>query len=242
MGEGQFLTWQRMRNKRFEIPEFPIVKKAKRVKPVTMPLLDQAAVLAAIAKEDRGIFLAYAHLTLRQGEGRACLVEHYDFKKRKLWIGDAIKGDNSNAPRGDTKTGECGTYPVSDELAEWIERNTPTAARFQKGTPLFPNPRTGRIYSRKTIQQIWKKACIAAEVEFVPPYRATKHSTLSELAQVLTPQQLQGLARHKKFDTTRLYFGEDADPKGEAQAARLRLLHSEIAAGHQRDTENEGKN
>jgi len=41
---------------------------------------------------------------------------------------------------------------------------------------------------------------------------------------VLTPQQLQGLARHKKFDTTRIYFGEDADPKGEAQAARLRLL------------------
>jgi integrase len=242
MGEGQFLTWQRMRNKRFEIPEFPIVKKAKRVKPVTMPLLDQAAVLAAIAKEDRGIFLAYAHLTLRQGEGRACLVEHYDFKKRKLWIGDAIKGDNANAPRGDTKTGECGTYPVSDELTEWIERNTSFAARRRGDTPLFPNPRTGRIYSRKTIQQIWKKACVAAEVEFVPPYRATKHSTLSELAQVLTPQQLQGLARHKKFDTTRIYFGEDADPKGEAQAARLRLLNSEIEAGHQRDTEIGEKN
>ncbi len=226
-----FLGWHQMKSRGFEIPPFPTVKPAKRVKPVTMPLLDQAAVLTAIPEEDRGIFLVYAHLTLRQGEGRACLVEHYDFKTRELWVGDAIKGDNANAPRGDTKTGECGRYPVSEELAEWIERHVPTEARFRGKVPLFPNPRTGHIYSRKTIQQIWKKACIAAEVEFVPPYRATKHSTLSELARVLTPQQLQGLARHKKFDTTRGYFGDDADPKAEAQAARLRLLHSKSEAG-----------
>ena len=219
-----FLSWQRMRDKSFVVPQFPTVKREKQKKPVTMPLLDQAAVLSEIADEDRGIFLAYAHLTLRQGEGRACLVEHYDFKRRELWVGDAIKGDNSNAPRGDTKTGECGRYPVSQELAEWIERHVPSEARFRGKVPLFPNPRTGRIYSRKTIQDIWRNACTAAEVDHVPPYRATKHSTLSELARVLTPQQLQGLARHKKFDTTRLYFGEDADPKAEAQTAREALV------------------
>ncbi len=219
-----FLSWHRMRDKRFVIPTFPTVKKAKRKKPVTMTLFEQVAVLEKIAEEDRGIFLAYAHLTLRQGEGRACLVEHYDFKTRELWVGDAIKGDNANAPRGDTKTGECGRYPVSEELAEWIDRNVSSAARFRGNVSLFPNPRTGRIYSRKTIQNIWRDACKRAEIDHIPPYRATKHSTLSELARVLTPQQLQGLARHKKFETTRIYFGEDADPKAEAQAARLRIL------------------
>lgn len=221
-----FLTWYRMRDKRFVIPPFPIVKKAKRKKPVTMTLFEQVAVLEEIAEEDRGIFLAYAHLTLRQGEGRACLVEHYDFKRRELWVGDAMKGSGPNAPRGDTKTGECGRYPVSEELAEWIERHVPTQARFRSAVPLFPNPRTGNVYSRNTIQNIWREACKRAEVDFIPPYRATKHSTLSELARVLTPQQLQGLARHKKFDTTRGYFSEDADPKAEAQAARLRILEA----------------
>jgi integrase len=181
--------------------------------------------------------LAYAHLTLRQGEGRACLVKHYDFKERELWVGDAIKGDNANAPRGDTKTGETGYYPVSDELAQWIECNVPTEYRFKESDRLlFPNPRTGRIYSRKTIQQIWAKACIAAEVDHVPPYRATKHSTLSELARVLTAEQLQGLARHKKFETTRGYLGEHADPKGEAQAARANLLELKTRARNKRAT------
>lgn len=229
-----FLRWYRMRNNAFVIPEFPRVKRGKRKKPVTMSLFDQAAVLAAIPEDDRGIFLSYAHLTLRQGEGRACLVEHYDFKRRELWVGDAMKGSGPNALRGDTKTGECGRYPVSSELAEWIEHHVPSAARFRGNVPLFPNPRTGNVYSRNTIQDIWRKACRNAGVEFVPPYRATKHSTLSELARVLTPQQLQGLARHKKFDTTRIYFGEDADPKAEAQAARERL----VELGYKRDTKN----
>ncbi|MCH8891335.1 MAG: site-specific integrase [Myxococcales bacterium] len=229
-----FLNWQRMRDKSFVIPQFPTVKRGKRKKPVTMPLLDQAAVLSQIADDDRGIFLAYAHLTLRQGEGRACLVEHYDFKRRELWVGDAMKGNGPNATRGDTKTGESGRYPVSEDLAAWIERHVPSEARFRGDVPLFPNPRTGKIYSRETIQNLWRRACRVAGVDFIPPYRATKHSTLSELARVLTPQQLQGLARHKKFETTRGYFGEDADPKAEAQAARAKLLESKGKDGVRR--------
>jgi integrase len=224
-----FLRWHKMDHSDYVVPQFPTVKRGKKKKPVTMPLLDQAAVLLAVPEADRGIFLAYAHLTLRQGEGRACLVEHYDFKRRELWVGDALKGGGSGAVRGDTKTGESGFYPVSDELAEWIERHVPDAARFQKGVPLFPNPRTGNAYARKSIQTLWAAACELAEVDYIPPYRATKHSTLSELARVLTAEQLQGLARHKDYKTTRAYLGEHADPKGEAQTARAKLLEEKGA-------------
>ncbi len=80
------------------------------------------------------------------------------------------------------------------------------------------------MYSRKTIQNMWRTACEAAEVDHVPPYRATKHSTLSELAKVLTLQQVQALARHQNIETTRMYFGENADPKREAQNARERIV------------------
>lgn len=219
-----FLHWYRKHEKGFVIPEFPKIKKTKRARPVTMHLLDQAAAISAVPERDRGIFLAYAHLTIRQGEGRALLVKDYDFKRRELWVASAAKGDNANAPRGDTKTGEQGWYPVSNELAEWIEHHVPTGARFRGDTPLFPNPRTARMYSRKTIQNMWRTACEVAEVEHVPPYRATKHSTLSELARVLTLQQVQALARHQNIETTRMYFGERADPKREAQDAREKLV------------------
>jgi hypothetical protein len=60
-----FLRWHRMREKAYVILEFPRVKRDKRKKPVTMPLFDQAAVLAAIPEDDRGGFLSYAHLTLQ---------------------------------------------------------------------------------------------------------------------------------------------------------------------------------
>ena len=153
-----------------------------------------------------------------------------DFKVRELWVGDAMKGGGSGAVRGDTKTGECGRYPVSDELAQWIERFVPSEARFRGDVPLFPNPNTGKLYARKRIVTLWREACERAEVEYIPPYRATKHSTLSELARVLTAEQLQGLARHRDYRTTREYLGEHADPKGEAQAARAKLLESKTLA------------
>jgi hypothetical protein len=47
------------------------------------------------------------------------------------------------------------------------------------------------------------------------------------VARALTPQQLQELARHKKFDATRIYFDEDADPKAEAQTAREALADAQ---------------
>jgi hypothetical protein len=47
---------------------------------------------------------------------------------------------------------------------------------------------------------------------------------------VLTAEQLQGLARHKDYKTTREYLGEHADPKGEAQAARAKLLKEKSGA------------
>ena len=224
------LRWYKMKHNDYTPPKFPIVKRGKKMKPVTMPLLDQAAVLAEIPEADRGIFFALAHLTVRPAEGRACLVEHYDFKERELWIGDALKGSGSGAVRGNTKTGESGLYPVSQDLAGWIERHVPTAARFQKGVPLFPNPRTGNAYAAKSLRTIWDDGCEAAGVERVPLYNATKHSTLSELARVLTAEQLQGLARHSRFETTRGYLGEHADPKGEAQAARAKLLEVKTRA------------
>ena len=157
-------------------------------------------------------------------------MEHYDFKTRELWVGDALKGGGSGAVRGDTKTGECGRYPVSEELAGWIDRHVPNAARFCGNVPLFPNPNTGKPYARKRIQTLWREACGRAGVDYVPPYRATKHSTLSELARVLTAEQLQGLARHRDYKTTRGYLSEDADPKAEAQAARAKLLESKSRA------------
>ncbi len=170
-----------------------------------------------------------AHLTIRQGEARALQLRHYDWRRRELRVELAMKGDGSRAGRGDTKTGEAGWYPVSDELAEWIERHRPEA-RFAGGDPVFANPRTGRPYSRKTIQALWRGACVAAEFEPVPPCRATKHSTLSELARDgVGLEPLQALARHRDVRTTRLHLDESASPRKGAQEARERVARGGAA-------------
>jgi hypothetical protein len=40
----------------------------------------------------------------------------------------------------------------------------------------------------------------------------------------------QSCSPSKKFDTTRIYFGEDADPKAEAQTAREALVDAQKEA------------
>lgn len=222
-----FLRWLRQRDKSYVISEFPHPKAIKKMRE-TMSLIDQAAALAAVPESDRGIFFAMAHLTNRPGEARASLVKHYDFRTGWLWIGEALKGGGSAAPRGQTKTGAAGNFPVSKELRMWIERHTPTSARFEHDAPLFPNPRTGKPYGRKTLRNLWVKACSDADVDYVPLYAATKHSTLSELARAgVSLEDLQNLTRHKSVETTRLYLSDYDERKAETVELRDRLARGE---------------
>jgi hypothetical protein len=114
-----------------------------------------------------------------QGIGRQWRT--FAFASGVLSIREALKGEGSGAPRGDTKTGEPGDYPVSAELHDWLAEQVSIERRFQAEAPLFPNPRTGRPYSSHKLRELWIAACEAAEVEYVPIDRATKHTAFTAL-------------------------------------------------------------
>ncbi len=184
-----------------------------------MQLADRAHAIEAVAPEDRGIFLALK-TGVRPGEARALHIGDYDFASGILSIREALKSHGSGAPRGETKTGEPGDYPVSVELCDWIAEQVPTERRFQAEAPLFPNPRTGRPYSSHKLREVWIAACEAAEVEYVPLYRAMKHTTFTALREAgVSRDEVQALARHRDPRTTDIYDLDDDQRRRRALAS-----------------------
>jgi hypothetical protein len=198
--------------------------------------------MAAIPEADRGIFLALK-MGIRPGEARALRIGDFDFASGVLSIREALKGEGSAAPRGETKTGEPGDYPVSAELQEWLAEQIPTERRFQADLPLFPNPRTGRPYSSHKLREMWIAACEAAEVEYVPLYRATKHTTFTALREAgVSRDEVQALARHRDPRTTDIY-DLDATATGARfprPARSARATNGRQAAGTQHRRRKEG--
>ena len=124
-----FLVWLHRREDLRAVPRFPL-PKADEHEPRLLAISDQDRVLAAISDEDRGIFLALAHLGLRPGEARALTAA--DYQDGWMHVDKAV----SSPVRG-TKTGKAKRLPVSEELREWVERRLDPADRLRQA-PLFP--------------------------------------------------------------------------------------------------------
>jgi integrase len=126
--------------------------------------------------------------------------------RRSRHCREAFKSQGSGAKRGETKTGEQGDYPVSTELREWIAQHVPEARRFQPDAPLFAHPRTSNPYSAGVLRELWQDACDAADVTYIPLYRAMKHTTFTALREAGVPRdEVQALARHRDPRTTDIY-------------------------------------
>jgi hypothetical protein len=94
-------------------------------------LATQADVIERVPAEHRGIFYAMAHLTLRNGGARALRWGDYDFRRRELFVGWAMKSGAASSERKETKTDANAWYPVSAALAERI-----TWCRFAESADL----------------------------------------------------------------------------------------------------------
>ncbi len=86
------------------------------------------------------------------------------------------------------------------------------------------SPRTGRPYSSHKLREVWIAACEAAEVEYVPLYRATKHTTFTALREAgVSRDEVQALARHRDPRTTDIYDLDDDQRRRRALASLDRL-------------------
>ena len=197
-----FVGWLHRREEIRKVPEFPTVDVPEYL-PRIISIEDQAAILAAIPDERRGIFLTLALMGLRPGEARALNVA--DLHDGWLHVSHAMKGDTADAPRGPTKTKKAKRLPMPTELAEWIEAHVDISSRLT-GAALFPHPRTGKRWSHRSLRDTWIKAQESVGIYGVAFYQATKHSFATDALRRGVPKHL--IARflgHADTRSTDLY-------------------------------------
>jgi integrase len=211
-----FVTWLYRLDLIDRVPAFPVVPVIDHA-PTILSETSQRAILEAIPVERRGAFLAACH-GARPGEIRALDVSDVEDREGVpgLRIRRAVKGPNSTAPVGGTKTGEAAWIAIDDELCEWIEwRLEERREALRLGGPpwaaspaLFPNP-TSRNRERRWIANAlrpkWNRAADAVGVK-VRMYEGTKHSSASRWHSSGMPLELvRRMLRHRDTRSTERY-------------------------------------
>lgn len=197
-----FLRWLQLRGELRDVPRAPM-PKAPEYEPRVIPAREQDRVLALVPEEDRGIFLALAHLGLRPGEARA--LDAADYHDGWVTIDKAVKGKSVCSPIRGTKTGKPKRLPAGEVVADWIEQHVPREQRL-RGAPLFANPRTGGRYAHKALAGIWNAAVEAAGLPPVKLYEGTKHSFATDaIRRGVSERALQRFLGHASLTSTRRY-------------------------------------
>jgi integrase len=196
-----FVGWLNRRGDIRKIPEFPW-PKVDEYQPRILSAEGQDALLLAIPEEERGIFLAMAHMGLRSGEARALDVS--DYRDGRLSVTKAVKGRQLGAPIRGTKSGKRKLLPVSEDPACWIDRHVQREGRLE-WAPLFRNPRTGGRWTSTPLERAWRRACEALGVE-ISMYEGCKHSFATDALRRGVPERhLQMFLGHADARSTRRY-------------------------------------
>ena len=185
----RFLRWLVRCGDLDRVPEFPEIPHDSKAPKILFPD-EQAAVLAAIPWEHRGVFLAMAH-TLRPGEARGANLDDWIAREQAIHVRRACKGLEAVAPVATAKERNWRIVGAGEELAAWIEWRIDRATKAERlrrvGVSLFPNWRArrhlnpDRRWSHCSITWEWKAACDAVGVSGVSVYPGTKHSTATDL-------------------------------------------------------------
>jgi integrase len=215
-----FVGWLFRLERLDRIPAFPTVK-VRDHQPTILSRETQDLVLEAIPWERRGAFLAASH-GIRPGEIRALDVRDYQEREGVpgLSISRAVKGPNSNAPTGGTKTGDAHWIPIDENLEAWIawrltERTRAAANPTQRGAQiawrsiaLFPNPTSrnpDRRWIANSLREEWNRAAAEVGVE-VRMYEGTKHSAATAWrTSGMSLEMIQRMLRHRDSRSTERY-------------------------------------
>ncbi len=197
-----FLKWLYRRGDIARMPEVPL-PKADEHQPHILSIGAQDRVLAEIPEPERGVFLAMAHLGLRPGEARALQVA--DYHDGWLSVDKAVKGKSVGAPVRGTKSGKAKRLPASEALQRWLAAYVDPRDRLRQ-RPLFPNPRTGRMWAHKSLQRVWREAVEAASLPPISLYEGTKHSMATDaIRRGVSERHLQRFLGHASVESTRRY-------------------------------------
>lgn len=210
------------------VPDFPVIQTSPEARRV-MPLEDREAALAAIPWEIRGAFLIASSECLRVSELRAYTLDDYESPGR-LRIQASIQGSGKKQLRVRHNKNRSAEWRAlwDAQTIEWLEWRLAQAtpeSRLRGEVALFWHPsarNSEKRWSYDPFNAAWHKACEAAKVPFVSFQQATRHTTLSHLAQVLPERMLQAHSRHRDKRSLDHYTLSSPEPEAIVRAMQPR--------------------
>ncbi len=210
------IRWLHRRGEVEAVSPFPAIPVPEHA-PKVISQEQQAAVLAQIPWERRGLFLAAASEALRMGELRA--LDLADYQDGRLRIARATKQRRADAKIGSTKTGSAVWRDLwSPALIEWLQWRVAQAEEGE--VALFPNPlarNPEKRWAPDAVEREWRRACrkVGIDVKF---QEGTRHSTLTALGQRLPERVLRAFSRHRDGRSLDRYSKPRATPEEIAKA------------------------
>lgn len=204
------------------VPKFPAMTGRNTVRRAPVAWLsneDQWEIMAHVQEKHRPIFIFMKLTGVRTGEARALKRKDIDRENGVIYIRQAMGMDQE-----DIKTPKTGPreIPLPDAVITLLD-SMPKSRWISEWA--FPNPRTGRPYS-KNVYKYWEKACASAGAKYVKPYAAFRHSFASQLAQAgVADMTIRALMGHADIRTTTIYT-HHKNPALKAVVDRLQRLPS----------------
>ncbi len=196
-----------------QVPPFPKKSDYGLVKPVIKWVTEdrQLNIINSIPEQHRPIFLFLKYHVRRPAE--ACSIYKIDFNRfnNSFLIRRSM---SANKLVDSTKTGMVHEIPCHTAMIPTIKK----LADLDNNSPfLFVNPgavNPGQPYTNKSLNIIWKKACIVAG-ETIDLYSGLKHSTMSQLRNVhgLSLSDLQDVSDHANIESVRQYAKTELSTK-----------------------------
>ena len=190
------LNWLVRRGELERVPQAPSIEVPEHA-PVLLSDATQRAILAAVPKLERGIFLALCLMALRTREAR--LVDASSYR-------DGIIHFET------TKRKRVKSLPCPPEVEEWLEMFVTPSLRLA-GRPLFVNPRArrGRNPSQRwmptALKEAWRRAQMKALGRVIAPLQeGARHSRATLwLREGHSIQAVQAVLDHRSISTTQIY-------------------------------------
>ena len=156
----------------------------------------QDKILSFIPGADRPIFTFLTRQGIRPGEARSLKVKDFDFERGIITVARTF---SDRIIRECPKPRMVKPRMINPELIPMLRM---LCADKLPEAYVFLNPRTGRPYTIKPVNNMWNEACKEAKVQ-IQLKNGTRHSVASQAATAGVPiQAIQGVLGHTDIRTT----------------------------------------
>ncbi|MGO9613377.1 MAG: tyrosine-type recombinase/integrase [Dissulfurispiraceae bacterium] len=198
-----FLVWLKNEDKSIkDIPIKPVIEGDDTVTIKVTEYEDQKTILQRIPKEYVEPIEFMMETGLRPGEVCALWISDISLSRQEATIQRTYSG---HVLKNTTKGRNKKSIPLSDRAIEIIQRNMNNRVG---NVPLFINPRTGRGFKTKTLQNAWAQySGLNSEIHLKD---ATRHSFCTQIVESGASQlEAMALMRHTDIRSTLKYYHAD---------------------------------